>query len=117
MDIFSVFFNNPPITLPKKLQEDIHSLVKIAHTKGTLQSVTIMHWLNEKGLPDAYPDVVDYLQSQFITIIEDDDTDSSNTQRILDSNKILIQQKPLSIEGIISRLRYGEMIFKKLETP
>lgn len=109
MDNFNLFLNYSPISLPQKLQEDINSLVKIAHSKGTLQSITIMHWLNEKGLPDAYSDVVDYLQSQFITIIEDDETNTSNTQRILDSNKILIQQKPLSIEGIINRLKYSEI--------
>lgn len=109
MDFFNFILDNTPTSLPKKLQEDINSLVKIAHTRGTLQSITIMHWLNEKGMPEAYSDVVDYLQSHFITIIEDDRTSTTNTQRILDSNKILIQQKPLSIEGIINRLKYDEI--------
>lgn len=109
MSFLNMLFNPSPMVLPQKLQEDIDSLVKIAHTKGSLQSVTIMHWLNEKGMPDAYSDVVDYLQFQFITIVEDDETTASNTQRILDSNKILIQQKPLSIEGIINRLKHNEI--------
>ena len=109
MDLFSIAFDSTPTSLPKKLQEDINSLVKIAYTRGTIQSITIMHWLNEKGMPEAYADVVDYLQSHFITIIEDDSSNVNNTQRILDSNKILIQQKPLSIEGIINRLKYEEI--------
>lgn len=113
MDLFDYIFTNIENTLPAKLQDDINKLIKIAHVKGSLQSVTIIHWLNEKGMPDVYADVVDYLQKNGITIIENDDESLNDTQKILDSNKILIQQKPLSIEGIINRLRHEEI---KLDT-
>lgn len=109
MDIFDLFFNERESTLPAKLKDDISKLIKIAYAKGKLQSVTIIHWLNEKGMPDAYSDVVDYLQGYGIAVIEDDDESLAATQKILDSNKILIQQKPLSIEGIITRLKHDEI--------
>lgn len=109
MNIFDFYSETYSAELPKKLQDDIASLVNIAHIHGSLKSITIMHWLNEKGMSNEYSTIIDFLQKQFITIIEDDDTNSSSTQRILDSNKILIQQKPLSIEGIISRIRHNEI--------
>lgn len=109
MDLFSFFNEIPKDNLPSKLHEDISSLVQIARNNGSLKSITIIHWLNEKGLPEAYSDVVDYLQNQFITIIEDDDTSGSTAQRILDSNQILIQQKPISVEGIIKRIVHSEI--------
>ena len=108
-----MFFNERESTLPAKLKDDISKLIKIAYAKGKLQSVTIIHWLNEKGMPDAYSDVIDYLQGYGIAVIEDDDESLAATQKILDSNKILIQQKPLSIEGIITRLKHDEI---KLDT-
>lgn len=95
--------------LPEKLQEDIRSLVEIAYMHGSLKSSTIIHWLNEKGIPEAYAGVVDYLQKRSVMIIEDDDSINYSTQSILDSNKILIQQKPLSIEGILKRIKYSEI--------
>lgn len=95
--------------LPEKLQEDIRSLVEIAYMHGSLKSSTIIHWLNEKGIPEAYAGVVDYLQKRSVMIIEDDDSINYSTQGILDSNKILIQQKPLSIEGILKRIKYSEI--------
>lgn len=98
-----------PTNLPKKLQDDIMSLVNIAYTRGSIRSITILHWLNERNMPNAYSDVVDFLQNYFITVIEDDVSKTSATQSILDSNKILIQQKPLSIEGLISRIKHHEI--------
>ena len=95
--------------LPGKLQDDIRNLVEIAYTHGSLKSSTIIHWLNEKGIPEAYTSAVDYLQKHNVLIIEDDDTGTFPTQGILDSNKILIQQKPLSIEGILKRIKYSEI--------
>lgn len=95
--------------LPEKLQEDIRSLVEIAYMHGSLKSSTIIHWLNEKGIPEVYAGVVDYLQKRSVMIIEDDDSINYSTQSILDSNKILIQQKPLSIEGILKRIKYSEI--------
>lgn len=109
MDIFDFYNETSSIVLPQKLQDDIGSLIKIAHIHGSLKSITIMHWLNEKGMLHEYSTIIDFLQKQYITIIEDDDNINSSTQRILDSNKILIQQKPLSIEGIISRINHGEI--------
>ena len=95
--------------LPGKLQDDIRNLVEIAYTHGSLKSSTIIHWLNEKGIPEAYTSAVDYMQKHNVLIIEDDDTGTFPTQGILDSNKILIQQKPLSIEGILKRIKYSEI--------
>lgn len=109
MDFFSIFSDISKDNLPSRLHEDINSLVQIARNNGSLKSITIIHWLNEKGMPEAYPDVVDYLQQQFITIIEDDDTSGSTAQKILDSNQILIQQKPISVEGIIKRIVHNEI--------
>ena len=52
-----------PTNLPKKLQDDIMSLVNIAYTRGSIRSITILHWLNERNMPNAYSDVVDFLQN------------------------------------------------------
>ena len=109
MDLFDLMLADSEKKLPVKLKDDIDKLIKIAHSKGTLQSVTIIHWLNEKGMPDSYSDVIDYLQRYGVTVIEDDEESLTATQKILDSNKILIQQKPLSIEGIITRLKRDEI--------
>lgn len=109
MDLFDLMLADSEKKLPVKLKDDIDKLIKIAHSKGTLQSVTIIHWLNEKGMPDSYSDVIDYLQRYGVTVIEDDEESLTATQKILDSNKILIQQKPLSIEGIITRLKHDEI--------
>lgn len=68
-DAFNDFFDlfkvdeDDSAPLPQKLQEDIRSLLQIAHSKGSLQSATIKHWLNEKRMLGEYPKVVDYLQS------------------------------------------------------
>lgn len=65
----------------------------------------------KKGIPEAYTSAVDYLQKHNVLIIEDDDTGTFPTQGILDSNKILIQQKPLSIEGILKELNIRKLIW------
>jgi hypothetical protein len=97
------------VVLPEKLREDINSLLEIANVNGSLRSVTIMHWLNEKHMPELYTDVVEYFQEHFVTVIEDDIASLNDTRIILDSNKILIQQKPLSLEGIVKRIKYSNI--------
>lgn len=44
-----------------------------------------------------------------IAVIEDEEKEGSDTQRILDSNQIMIQQKPISISGIIDRIEHNEI--------
>lgn len=108
-NLFDLWGEKASENLPQKLQEDIKSLVKIAHIHGSLKSATIMHWLNEKGMADEYPAVIDVLQKHLITVIEDDETVRSSAQKILDSNKIIIQQKSISVEGIINRIKHLEI--------
>ena len=94
--------------MDKKLKEELQSLIEIGREKGQLRNVTIVQLLNDLGKKseDVYNEVVEYIEDENILLAVD--SEESNSV-FLDSSKITIVPKTLSVEAIIKKIRYGEI--------
>ncbi|MDO5540878.1 MAG: DUF262 domain-containing protein [Eubacteriales bacterium] len=102
----------------KNLQQEIEQLIKIGINNGRLSRSTVVHLLsgNDQAIED-YASVISYMKSAGVFFVDEDieldheidKEDSASFYQPFDSTKINIAQKPLSLEGILKRLKYKEI--------
>lgn len=106
-----MMFNN-------NLDDEIDNLIKIGIQNGKLSRSTVVHLLSgDNNAIDKYAEVIAYMSSEGVYFV-DEDIDYSSEEvnegisqfyRPFDSTKINIAQKPLSLEGLVKRLKYNEI--------
>ena len=92
-----------------RLKKELDALIKIGEVSGGLRTHTIEQLLNDLGLntDGTFGEAVDYIEnSNKITLIVDDEEEKRN---VLDSSKIAILPKTLSVEAIVKRLKNDEI--------
>lgn len=90
------------------LKMELKSLIEIGREKGQLRNVTIIQLLNDLGKysESLYLEVLEYLEENDILLVVDSE-EHNNT--FLDSRKIAIVPKTLSVESIIKKIEYNEI--------
>jgi len=99
------------------LDEEIQKLIELGLKNGMISRMPIIHLLADKDKMDEYTRVISYMASEGVVFSDDDidfeDKDDSILPSIsfkpFDSTKINILPKPLSVEGLISRLKHNEI--------
>lgn len=94
--------------MDNKLEIELKSLIEIGKEKGQLRNVTIIQLLNDLGKysEPLYQEVIEYLEENNILLAIDSE-EQNNT--ILDSSKIAIVSKTLSVEAIIKKIKHNEI--------
>lgn len=117
-------------------KKEIDQLVDIGLKNGKLNRSTIIQLLSDKKAIDEYDSVIYYIKSAGVDLVDDDieyenenendrldsektfliNKNSSLFYKPFDSTKINIAQKTISVEGIVTRLKYGEIdLFTKFQ--
>ena len=91
-----------------KLREELGKLIEIGQEKGQLSNNTIIQLLNDLGKysNSIYQEVVEYVENKNILLAVDSEQPNNG---FLDSSKITIVSKILSVESIIKKIKYGEI--------
>ena len=92
-----------------KLKKDLDALIKIGEARGSLRTYTVEQLLNDLGFntDETFGEAVDYIEnSKKMILIVDDEEEKRN---VLDSSKIAILPKTLSVEAIVKRLKNNEI--------
>ncbi|MDE7210134.1 MAG: DUF262 domain-containing protein [Lachnospiraceae bacterium] len=89
-----------------KLQDELNKITEIGNGKKIIRTSTITQLLNDlnRSIED-YDAAIDYLESRGIGL----DVDDSERKPFLDSSKIAIVPKTLSVEAITKKIRYKEI--------
>lgn len=108
----------------KSLRIEIKQLIKIGIQNGHLSRTTVIHLLLGKNRPDDYSLVCKFMQENGVNFIDEDvewdldldldldlkvDNNLTVASQPFDSTKINIAQKPLSVEGLVKRLKFSEI--------
>lgn len=90
------------------IREEFSKLIDIGKENGELRTSTIVQLLNDlrKMSDDTYKEVLEMVDDAGINLIVDD---STQNRTILDSSKIAILPKTLSVEAIVKKIRYNEI--------
>ena len=90
------------------LKEELDKLIDIGKENGGLRTTTIIHLLNDLGRNENenYRQVLEYIEDKKIVLIVDNFAEKN---LILDSSKIAILPKTLSVESIIKKIQYEEI--------
>lgn len=95
--------------MDNKLKKELDALIKIGEENGSLRTYTIEQLLNDIGMNSEkiFDEAVEYIEnSDKITLIVDNE---EAKKKVLDSSKITIVPKTLSIEGIVKRIINDEI--------
>lgn len=94
--------------MDKKLKENLDKLILAGKENGGIRTTTIVQLLNDlkKYSEQQYNEAIGYLEEKGINLIVDS---TEERKTILDSSKISIQPKTLSVEAIVKKLKYGEI--------
>lgn len=103
--------------MEESLKKEIDKLITLGRKNGYLSRVTIIHLLSGNKAIGEYTNVINYMVEQGIQFTDEDIeyeskdflSDLPSFYKPFDSTKINIAQKPISLEGIIKRLQYGEI--------
>ena len=95
--------------MDNKLKEQIDKLVKIGKEHRELNTRTISQLLHDMNMytDDIYEETIGYIENNPDVVIIVDDEEPK--RMVLDSSKIAIVPKTLSVEAIVTRLRNGEI--------
>lgn len=95
--------------MDNKLKEQIDKLVKIGKEHRELNTRTISQLLYDMNMytDDIYEETIGYIENNPDVVIIVDDEEPK--RMVLDSSKIAIVPKTLSVEAIVTRLRNGEI--------
>ncbi len=90
-----------------KLREEINRLIEIGSGKKIIRTSTVVRLLNDlnSNTQDEYEGAIDYLESRGIGL----EVDDSERKPFLDSSKISITPRTLSVEAIVKKIKYGEI--------
>ena len=92
--------------MEKKVKEELDKLIIIGNESGMLRTSTVKQLLNDlnKKTEEDFEDAVQYVEEKNIGL----NTDDSENKLFLDSSKIAIVPKTLSVESIVKKIRYDE---------
>ena len=93
--------------MEKKVKEELDKLIIIGNESGMLRTSTVKQLLNDlnKKTEEDFEDAVQYVEEKNIGL----NTDDSENKLFLDSSKIAIVPKTLSVESIVKKIRYEEI--------
>lgn len=92
-----------------KLKKEVDRLIRIGKEHKELRTLTISQLLNDMNMyTDAiYEETIEYIENESDIVIVVDDEEPK--RMVLDSSKIAIVSKTLSVEAIITRLKNDEI--------
>lgn len=95
--------------MDSRLRNELDILLKIGEANGTLRTLTIQQLLNDAGMysDKVYNEAIEYIENSKKVVLVVDDEEPK--KMVLDSNKIAIVPKTLSVEGIVKRLKNDEI--------
>ncbi len=90
-----------------KLQEELNKLIEIGNEKRMIRTSTVVQLLFDmkRNTQSDYEETIEYLESMGIGL----DIDDSERKPFLDSSKIAITPKTLSVESIVKKIKYEEI--------
>lgn len=90
-----------------KLQEELNKLIEIGNEKRMIRTSTVVQLLYDlkRNTQSDYEETIEYLESMGIGL----DIDDSERKPFLDSSKIAITPKTLSVESIVKKIKYEEI--------
>lgn len=95
--------------MDSRLKNELDILIKIGEESGSLRTYTVEQLLNDLGLntDKIFAEAIDYIEnSKKITLIVDNEEEKKT---VLDSSKIAILPKTLSVEAIVKRMKNDEI--------
>lgn len=90
------------------IKENVEKMVTAGKENGSIKTTTITQLLNDLGIhsDEQYNEIIELIEERNINLIVDS-TEQRNI--ILDSSKISIMPKTLSVEAIVKKLKYKEI--------
>lgn len=90
------------------IKENVEKMVNAGKENGSIKTTTITQLLNDLGIysDEQYNEIIELIEERNITLVVDS-TEQRNM--ILDSSKISIMPKTLSVEAIVKKLKYKEI--------
>lgn len=90
------------------IKEEVDKLLDIGKENGELRTSTVVQLLNDlrKMTDNVYKEVLEKIEDDGINLTVDD---STQNRTVLDSSKIAILPKTLSVESIVKKIKYNEI--------
>lgn len=92
-----------------KLKKELDALIKIGEENGSLRTYTVEQLLNDLGMntEEIFGESIEYIEKNQNIVIIVEGVEAK--KKVLDSSKITIVPKTLSVESIIKRLKNDEI--------
>lgn len=93
--------------MEQKVKEELDKLLIIGNERGMLRTSTVAQLLSDlhRETEEEYEEAVQYIEQKNINL----DIDNSEKRHFLDSSKIAIVPKTLSVEAIVKKIKYEEI--------
>ena len=90
------------------IKENVEKMISTGKENGSIKTTTITQLLNDLGIhsDEQYNEIIELIEERNITLVVDS---SEQRNMILDSSKISIMPKTLSVEAIVKKLKYKEI--------
>lgn len=90
------------------IKENVEKMISAGKENGSIKTTTITQLLNDLGIhsDEQYNEIIELIEERNITLVVDS---SEQRNMILDSSKISIMPKTLSVEAIVKKLKYKEI--------
>ncbi|MCI9174558.1 MAG: DUF262 domain-containing protein [Lachnospiraceae bacterium] len=90
------------------IKENIEKMLNAGKENVSIKTTTITQLLNDLGVysDQQYDEIVEWIEERNITLVVDS---TERRNMILDSSKISIMPKTLSVEAIVKKLKYNEI--------
>lgn len=90
-----------------KLQEELDKLIEIGNEKKMIRTSTVTQLLYDlkKTTQSEYEETIEYLESKGVGL----EIDDSERKPFLDSSKIAITPRTLSVEAVVKKIKYEEI--------
>lgn len=90
------------------IKENIEKMLNAGKENGGIKTTTITQLLNDLGVysEEQYDKIIELIEERNITLVVDS---TERRNMILDSSKISIMPKTLSVEAIVKKLKYKEI--------
>ena len=90
------------------IKENVEKMISAGKENGSIKTTTITQLLNDLGIhsDEQYNEIIELIEERNISLVVDP---SEQRNMILDSSKISIMPKTLSVEAIVKKLKYKEI--------
>lgn len=90
------------------IRENVEKMLNVGKENGSIKTTTITQLLNDLGgySDDQYNEIIELVEENNINLVVDSTEQKS---MVLDSSKISIVPKTLSVEAIVKKLKYNEI--------